>query len=435
MFSNRRPYYGLKLSIAEFFREPVRYLKTSNTQESMMEKPYLIDEYPKMHLSLQDFKHKPKKRPGFLGPIASGVPHGGFAILDFGEAGCGWDILNTGTCIDKPIVITMSADYFLHAEFELVAQIAEHTISVGFEQLPGTEAFGWDDQDYLLTFPENANGSVTICGFASTNTLISQTFETVVAGMPVGIYKYGGGLVVRERGQAKPAVLLSSSYGVKGAKCGCITVESSCAACADAGIGYTSQQMSTDEVQSLTIVDGGDGCNYSWNITSGGGSMVGSTYTAPSTNEECADNPTITLSVDGIVLDTINLAVNASSATNVGYDYSNIDIFHTAFDECTQVTGTRTGCLTTKVKRSHYRNLHCDGTTTDSGFRCGHPTEVTNWTCEHCAEGQQCPGTCPGDCVYPSDATIIQNCINTKGAEDQRTEAEKAAGCCPAQLL
>lgn len=274
MFSNRRPYYGLKLSIADFFREPVRYLKQSNTQESMMEKPYRVGEYPKMHLSLPDFKYKPKKRAGFLGPIASGVPYGGFASIDYGDARCRWGIPRYSWCIREPVVVTLTADVFWTSEFNFVTEVSESDIDgVTIQQLPGTEAFAWDEQDYLLTFPENANGSITICGFASTYTLTSQTFETVVAGMPVGIYKIGSSLMAIEQGQANPALLLKNSYGMKGAKCGCITITSSCDPCANVTPIAWDDGASADTVaQSSSVgVAVQDGLGpYNWSVSGTG---------------------------------------------------------------------------------------------------------------------------------------------------------------------
>lgn len=406
----------------------------------MMEKPYLIDEYPKMHLSIPDFKYRPKKRPGFFGSIASGAPSGGLAYINFGEANCRWNTNGDGGCIKGQIIITLQAEYYFTEEFDFTAQIVEDTIGVGITQLPGTEAWVWDEQDYALTFPENATGSVTICGFASTNALISQTFKTVVAGMPV-VKTLSGALIAREHGQRKPATLLKNSYGIKGADCGCITIESSCVcSCSGEAIGYTTQQMATDEVQALTVVDPVAGCTYDWSIVSGGGSLSSSTgtsvnYTAPSENAECAQNPTITLSVGGSMCDSLSIAVNASEDTSVGYDYSNIDTFDTGFTECTQATGTCTGCYISRVKRSHYAYLNCDGTVTPSGWRCGDPDSNTNWTCEYCATDETCPGSCAGQCVYPSNAEIVTNCISTRGAEDGRSAAQKTAGCCPAQLL
>lgn len=291
MYSNRRPYYGLKLSIADFFREPVRYLKQSNTQESMMEKPYLIDEYPKMHLSLPDFKYKPKKRHSFLGPIASGVPYGGLHIFDFGEAKCRWDIARTGACIEEPVTITLNASYLFTGEFNFTAQIAEDTIGVTLSELSGTEAGAWDEQDYLLTFPENANGSVTICGSASTHTLVSQTFETVVAGMPVGIYLVGGALVPIEKGQVKPAVAAKSIYGIKGASCGCITIESSCDPCIDIvdfdwDYGSSAETVAQSDSVGVFVADGLG--PYDWSV-SGTGFTLNSTQTAGVSNTLNAD--------------------------------------------------------------------------------------------------------------------------------------------------
>ena len=283
MFSNRRPYYGLKASIADFFREPVRYLKTSNTQESMSEKPYLIDEYPKMHLSLHGFNYKPKKRPGFFGDIASGTPYGGLASISYGESRCQWRVVNTGWCTSEPLIITMWADYFWRAEFKFVAEIVEDTIGVMLEQLPETESVAWDDQDYKLTFPENANGTVTICGFASANVLISDTFENITAGMPVGMYKFGG--------QQNPAVSQKSFYGDRGANCGCITIETSCDPCIDAvAIAWdddaSAETVARNNSVSVAIKDGLG--PYNWSVT-GTGFTVGSAQTSGVSNTVIAD--------------------------------------------------------------------------------------------------------------------------------------------------
>ena len=440
MFTNRRPYYGLKMSTTDFFREPVRFLKESNTQESMMEKPYLEDEYPKMHLSLPDFKFKPKEIPSIFGPIADGDPFPGLAMIDFGDAKCHWGIARTSACVEGRVTITLFADYLWSAEFEFNIIASGDTRNIAIERLPDTEAGAWDEQDYLLTFPENYNGTISICGSASTHTLISQTFETVVAGQPVGIYMVHGALMPIERGQSKPATLLSSSYGLKGDSCGCIEISSSCATCDSGSIAYTSQQMVVDETQGLSVVDPVEGCTYYWNIALGGGSLLSSTgtsvdYTAPSSNANCLLNPTITLSTGGSVRDSLSLAVNASPDTRIGYDYSNISIFSTGFDECTDTTGTCNGCYVSRIKRSHYTYLNCDGSTDDSGFQCGDPTTITFWQCTYCADGEDCPGSCAGQCEYPEDSVIINNCINTRGGADNRTEAQLEAGCCPAQLL
>jgi hypothetical protein len=424
------------MSTTDFFREPVRYLKESNTQESMMEKPYFEDEYPKMHLKLPDFKFKPREIPGIFGPIAEGDPNPGLAFIDFGDAKCHWGLARTSDCVEGSVVITLFADYLWSAEFEFNVIASGDTGNIAIETLPATEAFGWDEQDYLLTFPENYNGTISICGSASTNTLISQTFETVVAGQPVGIHLVHGALMPIEKGQSKPAKLLSSSYGFKGDSCGCLEISSNCTSCESGRIGYITQQMSVDELQSFTVLDSDAECDYQWGISTGGGSMDGNTYTAPSTNVNCENNPTITLSTNGTIIDTLTIAVNASNGQNVGYVYHNLD-FEGSFPECTQTTGTCNGCYVQRDAWSEYSNLHCDGTSTPSGWKCGHPSNITWWSCSYCDEGGNCEegSDCPGDCLYPTSIAIINNCRNTRGDEDQRTEQELAEGCCPQQLL
>ena len=402
MFTNRRPYYGLKKSTTDFFREPVRYLKESNTQESMMEKPYLEDEYPKMHLKLPDFKHDQYEIPGFIGPIAGGDPYPGLAIVEFGNAKCGWKITNVGYCTEGSVIITMTANYFWSAEFKFVAVVVKDTIGMVLTQLAETKARSWDEQDYMLTFPEGANGSVTICGFASTHTLVSQTFETVVAGMPVGIHVVGGALLPIEKGQDKPATLLKSVYGDKGDDCGCITISSDCPGqcnCLGISIGYSTQSMGPSEEQTLTALGAVDDCYYEWEKFEGGGSLSGSSgasviYTAPSENPNCADNAIITLSVNSVLCDSLSIAINMPDQTGPAYlDYSESVVCTGGY--CKKYVGHYT-CLDFRSSRTFESCVY------------------GGWI--ECGEVADCGGC-------------------ETGVIDIRTDAQKAAGCCPAGLL
>jgi hypothetical protein len=103
-----------------------------------------------------------------------------------------------------------------------------------------------------------------------------------------------------------------------GQKGGVGSVLSWAESCAGVKIAFTSQQMNVGEEQSLSITGGGSGAGWDWEITSGGGSLSTSffsfnTYTAPATNVNCADNPTIKLKCNGKVVDTLKMAVNGQT--------------------------------------------------------------------------------------------------------------------------
>src|SRR4030043_2016560 len=86
-----------------------------------------------------------------------------------------------------------------------------------------------------------------------------------------------------------------------------------CGKCAVLAItGYSSQQMSCSGTQSLTATGGGG--KYKWSFT-GGGSLSKSSgasvvYTAPATNAECANNPTVTLTDCCGTTTSLQFAVN-----------------------------------------------------------------------------------------------------------------------------
>jgi hypothetical protein len=285
--------------------------------------------------------------------------------------------------------------------------------------LAETEAYAWDKQDYQLTFPDDANGSVTVCGFASTRTLVSQTFETVVAGMPVGIRLIGGALVPIERGQGKPATLLKSVYGDKGDDCGCITLSSSCApACECKYIGYTTKQMDVNETQELTVIDPDPDCEYGWFITSGGGGLspltgTSTTYTAPSSNNGCGENPTITLTVNGLPCDTLDIAVNAyPNLTHYAF-YVNGTGCYSAVPNGGQLCGDYV-CQLPYCWQCCVDRLACDGSLINVTY--------SNNCWDHNAD----PGCGVNWCA--------QFCSDTSKT-DVRTEAMIAQGCCPSGLL
>jgi hypothetical protein len=195
----------------------------------------------------------------------------------------------------------------------------------------------------------------------------------------------------------------------------------------NASITYTTQQMSVGEQQSLGIdkYEGqcGTGASWLWEILSGGGSLSdptsssGCTYTAPASNANCEQNPTIALSCDGVVMDTLDIAVNAAGSgawafrtwtgkrcQQVAYWLVNVYITNTVYD--------------------------CSGAVVFGPCEAGaqlsdHPNTVT---CEDAWNRIWIAAACG------ANADTFNN-LEASSPVDLRTSAQKAAGCCPLQLL
>jgi len=196
-----------------------------------------------------------------------------------------------------------------------------------------------------------------------------------------------------------------------------------CCVCAGISIGHTTHQMAVDEEQNLTALGAVAGCTYAWAITSGGGSLseatgTSVTYTAPSSNAECTSNPTITLTVEGSVCDTLAIAVNASASANwaarVWTDMSCLPI----------VPGSIYNCYLWNMTSG------CDGTNFDAGtYPCQAQRQVSgeDISCEDCYAS-----TSSGGCYSGSDS---YDTLLATSPIDLRTAPDKTDGCCPSQLL
>jgi len=190
--------------------------------------------------------------------------------------------------------------------------------------------------------------------------------------------------------------------------------------CCGESIGYTTQSMSPLEDQELTVVDGWAERDYVWAIASGGGSLssesgMSVTYTAPSSNSNCTDNPTITLSIDRETCDTLQIAVNQYTGTE---------------DDNSYLTWTRGNCSAQGlgyVCGGWVKAYDCTGTLTWTGDYNGYS-----------GHGGDCD-----DCWTALEAIRIafaaeEPCYSTPrsaGICDNRTAALLLAGCCPEELI
>ena len=206
----------------------------------------------------------------------------------------------------------------------------------------------------------------------------------------------------------------------------CFPCEAPCD-CTDVAIGYTSQGMQINEQQNLIVVGAKEGCIYSWAITSGGGELSAGTgtsviYTAPTSNPECEDNATISLSVGGNTCDTLPIAVNAWGIdTNVAY----LKVDDAITKECRPDPVGWTWCQNIIFVRSY----NCKDEYISNVTAYGNAGAVW-WTAGQCAECYR---------RRPSDAEILAEALAdgyTPGlVVDMRNDPTKAAGCCPAGTL
>jgi hypothetical protein len=202
-----------------------------------------------------------------------------------------------------------------------------------------------------------------------------------------------------------------------------ITIEGGCKGTAHA----TTPQMAAGASQTLYIEGGSEGDTYYWSTTSGSlsyptGTSV--TYTAPATNPNCVNNPTITVTCGGATIGTLTIAVNA---------YTPLADAYTTYTNYACVQGYPYGAWETRVflDKNMYR---CDGTLD--------PNTNFSVNCKVQASESQTGG--PPPCGNVHDNV----CFNTCGEGgsifqthldnplvDGRPQWLKEAGCCPAALI
>lgn len=202
---------------------------------------------------------------------------------------------------------------------------------------------------------------------------------------------------------------------------------SQCCGCTGISIGYTTQQMAVSTQQTLTAVGAVAGCTYNWAIASGGGSLSSGTgtsvvYTAPATNAECANNPTITLSCGGAQCDSLQIAVNAYTGNFAFYVkrcYRNWSCIPDVEEYCPIVRSYRGNCAGVET----YLTVWCGG-----GYKSTPPVD-----CAFCAGlgRTSCAVVAQLGCAYD----VMPSTWPIDSPYDIRSAAYKTAGCCPAALL
>lgn len=202
-----------------------------------------------------------------------------------------------------------------------------------------------------------------------------------------------------------------------GKSCAEIKVKVRAAGCSGETISVPSTQMQVSTSQTLTIVGSVPGKTYTWNISSGGGTMAGNVYTAPATNANCTSNPTIQLMVGSSVCASVTLAVN---------EYSDLVPSVRTWSQTSAVVPdgwvadglcAKLGVLFERCAANE-TVIYCNGSVatgpTYTEFSVGFSDPEV--TCSYCTSAHITPRTS----ISP---------------QDLRTAPMKAAGCCPSQLL
>jgi hypothetical protein len=199
--------------------------------------------------------------------------------------------------------------------------------------------------------------------------------------------------------------------------------------CGEMSIGYTSAQMMTGTSQTLTVQNGDPHSVYRYELSGGGtlkdtgnGTMQ---YTAPDTNPNCENNPTIT------VRDKRTGTVCATLKIGVGDPASYYGVAYIIYQPCAVLVGPLPRLcpqmgdmlLGSRYCSDPYQAYNCDGTKAEPGFL--NPALV-------CGVQSSAVYTDPlMDLYYMARCESLHK---YSGTVDLRTSDQKLSGCCPAAL-
>jgi hypothetical protein len=189
----------------------------------------------------------------------------------------------------------------------------------------------------------------------------------------------------------------------------------------DTKIGYTVDVMSITESQELTAIYKENNCGspiFHWQIMEGGGGSLDREtgdsviYTAPTTNADCLNNPTIQLLCNEIIVDSFEISINGWPAGTTAYE---IHMPGSLFNNGCWIASK--GC-NGEIFYFDRQMYDCYGIACGGGpFMCtGNCTGVDNG----CSEDT---GDCVDEWHWGPDP------------QDYRTPIMKQWGCCPKALM
>lgn len=228
----------------------------------------------------------------------------------------------------------------------------------------------------------------------------------------------------------------------------CFPYESGCD-CEEITIGCAKKTMLLSETQDLVVVGADEGCSYAWKIESGGGSLSSSVggiviYQAPSSNVDCLNNATISLSVNETICDTVAIAINGVLGDQIAY--SRWDLWQSTYGGDVM----RSAAPLIPVHPCVYSDVHQRWYTYDSyraiigNYNCSDNLISETWIGYEQSSGwlrfqDLCETTNRQYCM--NDIAAIHLSAGGYGYSDigstidKRSPAAKTQGCCPAGLI
>jgi hypothetical protein len=410
---NRKLYLDEKFSVVETFRAPVRWVKASSTHESEFEKPYLQDEYRKMHVDLQDPWWPTLDPPGPPPTFPPFRPPPWPPFEPPTVPPWRWDWLY------YPWHETFRCDAECYDSPGEVRVHCSHTVvEVNVLSGPATPS-GVGGTSFTLLVGEDVDEMIVFSVRMIAEGRQWQGKVNLVQSLPIP-----KPIPISEMHETSSTTVYGWHHGVSSNPCG-----ADCDCTANPGeISYTTQQMSVDETQNLSVAEYGanEAACYTWEISAGGGSLSAATgytttYTAPSANVGCEDNPTIVLRCSGTVVDTLDIAVTATSVCGG--------------DALAGVGGTGAA-------------VYCGDSSYAGGYRCILAQKcdgsAADNVCSRWASSFYCTADSPWyfnlPRYYPTPGldAASGSCsatVYSVGWNDARYPADLANGCCPEQLL
>lgn len=395
-YSARKPYLKLHMDLGEFFSTPQVHIKEMFGKFSAFEKPYLDGQYNQMHLNLPAWDwgaFRPFPSGGWLPPGP-----GPRSFIVFTDPDC--DIYTP--CMDKDSTATgiIVVYHLIAGEMRIVLSGVGDGLSVEPPESTTTQT----SLIFDMNTSENFNGGVEICAQGILSGAIKEA-EIIERGGPLGFQ-----------------TLSPISYYGGTRDCGCDTVE----LCTEGGgalvpcdpgavIEYSTLQMAVSSTQEFNASIPGTDYEWSLSCTSGDCGSLNTdtgdtvTYTAPSTNADCDSNPTIELSCNGMVIDSIELAINAVTTRCPA-----------AYRFCCEAPGA-----------AYVYQVTCSGSIINTTDGCS--VGGNCFTGFNQADLDACGLVSGRDCIIDSSGACTT--IWQPNPNDLRTAQMITDGCCPAGLL